>query len=183
MQQARAAGDSLSKVHFTAIYASDLLRAFTTAQAIHDAQPEPKPPLTKSTLLREQHWGVAEGHPWSMHAKEGLSLEDHFAQGIYPVLYERWQKFPEGESLEEVVQRAEKAIDDFVMPHVWAAAKAGKKGVHIALVSHGICISELIPVLVMKDESRIHPGHRWRGLLNTAWTRVTVNVKVCVSRS
>ena len=168
----------MSSVHFTAIYASDLLRAYTTAQAIHDAQAEPKPPLTKSTLLREQHWGIAEGHSWLLDAKPGLSIEEHFAQGIYPVLHERWQKFPEGESLEDVVKRAEKAIDDFVMPHVWEAAKNGKKNVHIALVSHGICISELIPVLVMKDASGQHPGHRWRGLRNTAWTRITVDVKV-----
>lgn len=134
--------------------------------------------MTKTTLVREQHWGVAEGHTWSMHVTPGLSLDEHFAQGIYPVLYERRQKFPEGESLDEVVKRAERAIDELVMPHVWEAARAGKKGVHIALVSHGICISELIPVLVMKDESRQHPGHKWRGLLNTAWTRITVDVKV-----
>lgn len=180
MQQARAAGDSLSNIHFTAIYASDLLRAFATAQAIHDAQPQPKPPLTKSTLLREQHWGAAEGYPWLVQTKPGLSIEDHFALGIYPVLHERWQKFPEGESLDDVVQRAERVVNDLIMPHVWDAAKLGKKGVHIALVSHGICISELIPVLIMKDQNHLHPGYKWRGLRNTAWTRITVNVKVRV---
>lgn len=93
-------------------------------------------------------------------------------------MHERWQKYPDGESLEDVVRRAEQAINELVMPHVWEAAAHGKKGVHIAIVSHGICISELIPVLVVRDESGRHPGHRWRGLLNTAWTRVTVNVKV-----
>lgn len=113
-----------------------------------------------------------------MEAKPGLSLEEHFAQGLYPVLHERWQKFPEGESLNDVVARAQQAIDELVMPHVWEAARQGKKDVHIAIVSHGIAISELIPVLVMKDESRLHPGHRWRGLLNTAWTRIAVDVKV-----
>lgn len=107
-----------------------------------------------------------------------LSLEEHLEQGIYPVLYERWQKFPGGESLDDVVQRAEQAIDELVMPHVCEAVKDGKKNVHIAIVSHGICISELIPVLVLKDEGHQHPGHRWRGLRNTAWTRITVDVKV-----
>ncbi|GJE98398.1 phosphoglycerate mutase-like protein [Phanerochaete sordida] len=177
MNQARAAGESLSSVHFAAIYASPLLRAFTTAQAIHDAQPEPKPPLTSSLLLREQHWGVAEGQPWTMTPDPKLGLEEQFARGIYPVLHERSQKFPDGESLEDVVKRAQQAVEELVMPHVWAAAREGKKNVHIAIVSHGIAISELIPVLVLKDERHEHPGHRWRGLLNTAWTRITVDVK------
>jgi broad specificity phosphatase PhoE len=178
LKQARAAGEALSNTHFSHIYASPLLRALTTAQAICDAQPEPKPPLTTSLLLREQHWGEAEGRPWILEKKPGLTYEEHFAQDLWPVMHERWEKFPSGESLEDVVQRAEQAIAEFVMPHVWEAARQGKKGVHIAIVSHGICISELIPVLVMKDASGEHPGHRWRGLLNTAWTRVTVNVKV-----
>lgn len=117
-QQARAAGESLASVRFEAIYASPLLRAFTTAQAIHDSQAEPKPPLTPSPLLREQHWGEAEGQSWLLAQKPGLSLEEHFAQKIYPILHERWQKFPSGESLEDVVVRAEQAINDFVMPHV-----------------------------------------------------------------
>lgn len=177
MNQARAAGESLAGVRFEAIYASPLLRAFTTAQAIHDGQAEPKPPLTPSPLLREQHWGEAEGQSWLLAQKPGLSLEEHFAQKIYPILHERWQKFPGGESLEDVVVRAEQAINEFVMPHVWKAAREGRKNVHIAIVSHGICISELIPVLVLKDESGQHPGHKYRGLRNTAWTRVTVDVK------
>lgn len=112
-----------------------------------------------------------------------MSLEEQFEQGIYPVLHERWQRFPDGESLDDVVKRAEQAIEELVMPHVWDAARQGKKNVHVAIVSHGICISELIPVLVLKDESHQHPGHRWRGLLNTAWTRITVDVKVCYDES
>lgn len=55
---------------FTAIHASTLKRAFSTAQALYDAQPEPKPTFTKSLLLREQHFGIAEGRPWTFTGEE-----------------------------------------------------------------------------------------------------------------
>ncbi|KAI0769010.1 phosphoglycerate mutase-like protein [Trametes elegans] len=177
MNQARALGQSLAKTRFAAIYASPLKRALWTGQAVQEAQPNPMPPLEISPLLREQHWGVAEGHAWSWQSTAGLSLEEHFANGIYPVLLERWQKFPEGESLDDLYRRAQQAIKELVMPHVWRAAREGKKGVHIAIASHGLCISELVPALVVKDESGVHPGDKYRGLHNTAWTRVTVDVK------
>ncbi|KAI0346027.1 phosphoglycerate mutase-like protein [Trametopsis cervina] len=175
--QARAAGESLASTRFSAIYASDLKRAYSTAEAIYEKQTDPKPTFTSSSLLREQHFGIAEGHPWSWTMTPGLSLEDHFAQGLYPVMDGRTDAFPEGESLNDVAARAEQVIQDFVLSNLRQAAQEGRKGVHIALVSHGICISELIPALMTKDESRKHPGHKYRGLLNTAWTRITVNVK------
>ncbi|OJT14672.1 hypothetical protein TRAPUB_8725 [Trametes pubescens] len=176
--QAKAVGKSLSNTRFAIVYASPLKRALWTGQAVQEAQSEPKPPLETSLLLREQHWGVAEGQPWQWGHTAGLSLEEHFAKQLYPVLHERWQKFPEGESLDDLFSRAKQAIDELVMPHVWSAAREGKKGVHIAIASHGLCISELVPALVMKDESGVHPGEKFRGLQNTAWTRVTVDVKV-----
>lgn len=110
--------------------------------------------------------------------KPGLSLEEHFAQGLYPVLHGRTERFPEGESLEDVAIRANQAIQDLVLPHLWKAAREGAKNVHVALVSHGICISELVAALLAKDASRQNPGHKYRGLLNTAWARVSVDVKV-----
>ncbi|GJE98396.1 phosphoglycerate mutase-like protein [Phanerochaete sordida] len=178
MNQARAAGESLSSIPFTVIYASPLLRALATAQAIHDAQPAPKPPLTTSPLLREQHWGVAEGEPFAAAPDPALGLDEHIARGVYPLLREPWQRFPGGESLEDVGARAQQAVEELVMPHVWDAARQGRKDVHVAVVSHGIAISELVRVLVLKDESfGEHPAHRWKRMLNTAWTRVTVDVK------
>ncbi|CDO71426.1 hypothetical protein BN946_scf184909.g20 [Trametes cinnabarina] len=177
MKQAKAVGQSLSNIPFAAIYASPLKRALWTGQAVQEAQPDPKPPLTVSPLLREQHFGAAEGHPWQWDQDPNLTLEEHFARDLWPVLHERHQKFPQGESLDDLFERAKKAIEELIMPHVWQAAREGKKGVHIAVASHGLCISELIPALLIKDESGIHPGDKYRGLQNTAWTRVTVDVK------
>lgn len=153
-------------------------RAFTTAEAILDAQPEPKPPLIPSLLVREQHFGIAEGSPWLMEPKPGLTLEQHYAEKVFPVLHHRDEKFPEGESLNDVASRCEQAIKDLVLPHVWSAVKEGSKGVHIAVVSHGLCISELVSALLRQDASGIPPENSYRGLWNTAWTRVAIDIKV-----
>jgi len=176
MNQAKMLGASLAHTRFTAIHASPLKRAFWTAQAVHDAQLEPKPPLESSPLLRE-HFGVAEGKKWVMHRDPRRSLESYYAEGLFPVLDGRADKFPEGESLDDLAARAHLAVEEVVMPHIRTAARAGKKGVYIAIVSHGLCISELVPALVTKDISGVHPGSKFKGLLNTAWTSVTVNVK------
>jgi broad specificity phosphatase PhoE len=71
------------------------------------------------------------------------SLAQLFSEGQYPVLAHRHEKFPQGESLDDLAQRAEKAIQELVMPHVWKASKEGKKGAQLAVVSHGLCISEV----------------------------------------
>lgn len=42
----------------------------------------------------------------------------------------------------------------------------------------GLCISELIAALVRKDVDGVGRGKDYRGLMNTAWTRVTVGIKV-----
>lgn len=152
-QQIRALGESLATTRFTAIHASPLQRTYTTAEGVYAAQPEPKPAFTTSPLLREQHFGIAEGHPWVWDEKPGMTLEEHYAQDLWPALRDRTSKFPEGESLEDVAVRATRAVDELIMPQVRLAAKEGKKNVHIAIVSHGLCISELVPALLQKDVS------------------------------
>lgn len=112
-----------------------------------------------------------------MECEPGISFEEYCARGIYPVLPSRSHKFVDGESLDDLAHRAQQAIDELVMPYIWQAARAGETGIHVAIVSHGLCISELVPALLCKDVSGVHPGYKYKGLLNTAWTRVTVNVQ------
>ncbi|KAI5117444.1 hypothetical protein M0805_005823 [Coniferiporia weirii] len=166
-----------NNTRFTAVYASPLKRAYSTAQAILSAHAEPKPSFTVSPDVREQHFGVAEGNPWSMRTDPGLSREELYARGVYPVIYDRDEKFPGGESLADLQARAERAMEDIVMPHVWSAARSGESA-HVAVVSHGLCISELIAALVRKDRDAqaAAKGKRWTGLMNTAWTRLTIGV-------
>jgi broad specificity phosphatase PhoE len=176
MNQARALGDFFADTHFTAIHASDLKRAFTTAQAVYDGQRDPKPSFDSSELLREQNFGVAEGKPWTFQADEALTLEENMAKGVYPVLYGDDERFPEGESGKDLDERANTALAKFVLPHVSQAAKEGKTGIHIAIVSHGLCISALISEL-LKMSARQGGATDYRGLWNTAWTRVVVDIE------
>ncbi|KAI0322361.1 phosphoglycerate mutase-like protein [Amylostereum chailletii] len=176
MNQALAVGKFFADTRFDAIYASTLKRAYSTAQAVYDGQTDPKPPFTSSPLLREQHFGQGEGHKWTYQREESLTLEEHYARGIYPVLFEDDEKFPGGESPNDLDIRANQAIEELVLPHVWDAAKTGKKGLHIAVVSHGLCISRLIAQLLKKGTGPLSKAD-YRGLQNTAWTRVAVDVK------
>jgi len=175
MNQARALGDFFADTHFTAIHASDLKRAYTTAQALYNGQRDPKPSFDSSELLREQNFGVAEGKPWSLEGDPALTLEEHMAKGVFPALYGEDEKFPEGESAKDLDERARTALEKFVLPHVWQAAKDGKTGIHVAIVSHGLCISALVSELLKKSAK--HSEDTNRGLWNTAWTRVVVEIE------
>ncbi|KAI6130006.1 histidine phosphatase superfamily [Pisolithus thermaeus] len=176
MNQARALGESFADTHLTIIYTSPLKRAHMTATALRDAQSEPKPTLVISPLLREQHFGAAEGRAWSIRQDPNRTLEEHFANDQYPVLYDRSQRFPGGESLDDLAARADEAVCQLVLPHTLQAARLGTQDVHIALVSHGLCISEMVAALVKRNHEGV-PDTSYRGLRNTAWARVTIQVK------
>ncbi|KAF9261660.1 phosphoglycerate mutase-like protein [Marasmius fiardii PR-910] len=172
--QAAAAGKYFSTTEFTAIYASPLLRAYQTAEAVRDASQHPPLSIIQNPKLREQHFGIAEGNPWESGVPQATysSLEDLYAQGIFPVLTGRDEHFPEGESLNDLAKRAEEAIHECVLPHLQGENQGG----HILLASHGLCISELVAALVRLDPD-VEPGVDYRGLMNTAWTRAVVSLK------
>lgn len=172
-------------IPFSHIIASPLLRAYTTAQAIQSAQPEStRPELVSSPLLKEQNFGIAEGNKWVFGRESGLTDVDHWAKGIFPVLDGRQDKFPEGESLDDLRDRARQAVKELLVPIVRNAVKEKKENVHVALVSHGLCISELVAAVVGLDYERRSrglevPDGQYTGLVNTAWTRATIDLAVC----
>lgn len=134
----------MASTPFEVIYASTLKRAKSTAKALQEGQElEPKPPIIESLDIREQNFGIAEGQRWTMSVEPNKTLEQHFAEGKFPMLDGRDEKFTNGESLDDLALRAARAINELVMPHVWKAAREGRKGVHVAIVSHGLCISEV----------------------------------------
>jgi len=176
MNQAKALAVSLADIPFEAIHSSDLKRAHMTALAVHSAQCTPQPPLTTSPLLREQHFGIAEGKRWIVSADSEKSPAELYADGQFPMPVGRIEKFPEGESLDDLGRRASQAVEELIMPHAWKAAREGRRDVHVAIVSHGLCISEIIAML-MKKNAKGGQVKDYRGLLNTAWSRVTVDVQ------
>ena len=148
------------------------------------AQPEStRPELVSSPLLKEQNFGIAEGNKWTFQRERGLTDEEHWAKGVFPVLDGRKAKFPEGESLDDLRDRARQGIKELLVPIIGDAVKEKKEDVHVALVSHGLCISELVAALVTLDYERRSkglevPDRQYTGLLNTAWTRATIDLAV-----
>ena len=148
-----------------------------TAAAIRDAQSAPKPSLITSLLLREQHFGIAEQKPWGS-SVSGMAIEDLFAQGIFPQLYGRSQRFPEGESQDDLHGRAQKFVRETLLPQIRQAAMEKVPEMHVAIVSHGMFITELIATLFELEtlQSTLSTFHG--DLQNTAWTRIHVEMKV-----
>jgi hypothetical protein len=104
---------------------------------------------------------------------------------VYPVLDGRQAKYPEGESLDDLRDRARRGIKELVIPIIRDTVKEKKENVHVALVSHGLCISELVAALVALDYERRSkgvevPDRQYAGLMNTAWTRATIDLAVRV---
>ncbi|KAH9179133.1 phosphoglycerate mutase-like protein [Lactarius sanguifluus] len=174
--QARALGQDLADTRFTAIYTSDLQRATDTARAIYNQQKDPKPSFDSSELFREQNFGLAAGQPIAMNViSSSMSWEEHAARGVYLGWYSDDDRFPEGESIKDLAERARKGLEIFVLPHVWRAAEEGKTGIHIAVVSHGLCITELVSELLKKSAEEVRKPQV--NLENTGWIRVVVDIE------
>lgn len=122
-------------------------------------------------LVREQHFGDAEGNKWTIDIPPGATREELYKKGIYPVIPGRSGKFSGGESLDDLHERAKDAIKECLYPHL-----ENEDG-HIAIASHGLCIAEMMSALVKMDPHADH-SVSYRGLLNTAWTRVEVRRRV-----
>lgn len=106
--QAAATADFLRDVPFSAVYASDLSRAFDTGLAIAEMH---QIPIHGTELLREIFAGDWEGEQYS-------DLEANF-----PDSYSIWRKqiglavCPNGESVEELQKRIHKCVEEIVRKH------------------------------------------------------------------
>lgn len=153
-----------------------------TATVVQEKQPDPKISLTISSLLREQNFGAGEGKKICAKDRD-LTLSVHYAQGKFPAIHTRTEKFPGGESLEDMAKRADNVIDEVLFPYVWQEFK-GAAPMTVAIVSHGLFIAELVARLVKRgdvdlDNTLQVEARNLRGLKNTAFTKVQVTFKVC----
>ncbi|KAF8895486.1 phosphoglycerate mutase-like protein [Infundibulicybe gibba] len=177
MNQAKALGKALANTPFAIIYTSPLRRAMMTTQSLGAAQPDPQPPVIVSPLLREQHFGIAEGQPYNSARIKGLSSDEHYKRGKFPVPTSRTDRFPGGESREEVAARARRVVDEVCLPYIRDAEGEGRTNDHIAIVAHGILIREVITILVSKGGGQGGTGADYGGMLNTAWARLAVKTR------
>ncbi|WWC58204.1 uncharacterized protein I303_100740 [Kwoniella dejecticola CBS 10117] len=161
MNQAKALGESFKTTKIHHIFASDLLRANWTAQQIHRNQPEPKCQLISSDLLREQNFGDAERKPFGekggWQRKPGRSF-----------------KFENGESPNDVRDRANQAIKRFIEPILAECHEAPAQNRHVVVVAHGIFNAEFLGALLARR--RDHKPLEWgyKGMTNTGWTRAEI---------
>ncbi len=124
-QQALCTAEFLKDIPFTAVYASDLSRAYDTGVAI----------ARRHGLVVKKHIGLREicGGAW-----EGLSYEE--VSRRYPEDYQSWMNHiglaspTEGESLVSVQQRMKKAVAEIVSAHPEE---------HVCVASHAIAIRTL----------------------------------------
>ncbi|CAG8688661.1 1619_t:CDS:2, partial [Acaulospora colombiana] len=184
MNQAIALGQHWKDTHITAVYCSDLKRAHTTAQQLVAARSPNTTASPSSTddkegtqlspivnpLLREQNFGIAEGKPWAARNPNTTKDPNETEEEVYYTIYNRHEKFPDGESLDDLADRAEKALDQTVWSHVQEALKSGgHENIHIVVVSHGLAISELVAASLS--------GKSYSGLVNTGWTQLQIDIE------
>ena len=125
--------------------------------------------------LREQHFGIAEGHHWTQRSvTSNKTLGELYEEGIFPELEDRDARFPQGENLNDVARRAETVIRDCILPHLFDKSQ---DGAHVGLASHGICLAELISAL-LKLDPEIDSVKSYRGHWNTAWSRFEISLRV-----
>ncbi|HSW97492.1 MAG TPA: histidine phosphatase family protein [Candidatus Saccharimonadales bacterium] len=100
INQASVLGEKLRKIHFDAVFSSDLLRAQRTAEII---TVDRDIAINTTALLRERAHGKWEGKPYSIYHKE---LKDLLTKKN-KLSYEEKKsfKYPDMESDEEVVSR------------------------------------------------------------------------------
>lgn len=167
-QQAEALAASVSDIPFSVIYTSDLKRALSTAKSVHSTSSR-SIPLHITSSLREQNFGVAEGTKIVKRQNE-MTLSAHYARGLFPILYTRSDKFPEGESLKEAEIRAKAFIEDVLT--MWVNKEEDEDTI-VGVVSHGIFIGELVAALLRRGDGQMDHKNL-RGMKNTAWTQVEV---------
>jgi len=138
-----------------AIYASDLKRAWSTAEPIARLLGLP---ILKQSLLRERHYGVFEGKTHEELQLEGLQSD-----------YQRWRNrepdfaLPQGgESLRDFFDRTQRALQSIVAAH--------QSNERIVAVTHGgfLDCAYRIASGVAMTEQRQHPLHN-ASLNRIAW--------------
>lgn len=158
IRQARAAGQYLREEQASAIYASDLQRAWATAHALSEfsglvAQARP--------ALRERKYGVFEG----------LTYDE--AKAAHPEVYRRFEArepgfvFPgDGESLEQLSARVVGCLKEISAAH---------HGETVLLVTHGGVLDVVnrfvrdLPLVTPRDFMIPNAGLNWISVLDGRW--------------
>jgi broad specificity phosphatase PhoE len=153
--QAQRLGSYLAgsrQLQLTQIYASDLQRAWMTAGEIHKAQSEAwnasrlNGEVITLPLLREQDFGSFELVPWT-----SKRADDAFTTKV-PSATD--PDFKPRETAEQMKERADHFLDDFIVPMLALDSEES-----VAIVSHGLFLSALWRALLSRfDTSEVSLG-------------------------
>ena len=147
--QAQRLGKHLAavrKLTFNHIYASDLQRAWLTADELRKGRQaylkaaSALPEIVKLDLLREQDFGSLELTPWASRQ----AFDAHDARNDHD--------FRHKETAESMVTRANLFIDDYLAP-LWALS-SDPADLCVAVVSHGLFLSSLWRSLLSRFDTR-----------------------------
>ena len=137
-------------LRFTHIYASDLQRAFMTAEGLQRNQilghsSEQVPAVVKLGVLREQDFGSLELVPWGSRRAQN-ALDPRVPNPTDP-------SFRPQETSEAMEVRAEAFLTDFILP-LLAADNNNRDSAQecVAVVSHGLFLSVLWRILLQQFE-------------------------------
>lgn len=134
--QARAVGRCLASVEFAAIYASDLQRAARTADLIAGERP-----VILDPKLREMHYGVLQGVPYS-DAAEVLRPHGLHEAWLAGDIHRGRHALPQGESLQQFRRRAARFVEALDRNFLERA------DANILVVAHGGQLAVLLTVLL-----------------------------------
>ena len=165
LKQAQAIAERLAFETPAAIYASDLQRAWQTAEIIHSAMPpERRCPLIADSRLREMCFGK-----W-----EGLTYSE--IQARQPRLLQRWESDlehtapPDGETLLGMAERVQAAYDSILATHPETS---------VVVVAHGGPLQMLIARALGMPAGRfwqVHLSNASLSLLNVYPEGAIVNL-------
>jgi hypothetical protein len=127
------------------LFSSDLQRAFITAEAVREAQPQSPAETTKLQLLREQDLGFFEGKKFFERPRE----ENKTGKDAHLEACRDEPGFVEVESKESMRTRVETFID----AHLIQLMHQVEEDTSVAVVAHGIILSHLWKAIL----KRFHP--------------------------
>ncbi len=131
-KQAMLLGEKLSRYSIDAVYASPLIRACQTAEIAADFL---KLPYSFDPRLKEANYGQAEGCSFDEVREKWPGIREYW---INPVPMHFDARFPGGESLRDVQDRAWQALKELVENNDYY---------HIAVVTHAGVICSLLSSL------------------------------------
>jgi probable phosphoglycerate mutase len=149
--QAQQLAKALADEEIHAVYASDLSRAYETAQAVASSK---HIAVQARPQLRERHFGDFQGHTWQ-------DIQNQWPQDAeqWRVRHPDWTPQGGGESLVMLHHRIEQLVDDIASPHA---------GQQVLWVTHGGVLDILYRMATGQD---LQAARTW-GLRNTAINRL-----------